>query len=120
MTTDDLALTKAIALAHPGTSPKITFDELVETIPALRAEVDWLRARLARTAAECAYCGKVFAADDPAQADHWRNCPDHPARAELEQLRDKLRWTALELDRCREQARLYHNALVEAQAREIA
>lgn len=89
---DDLALTKAMALARPGAPlpdlPAVV-ETLVETIPALRAEVEALR-------------------------------------AENRQLSTDLKWTALELDRCRAHGqelqaenerlsnlnRLYHNQIV--------
>lgn len=70
--------------------------------------INKLHLRLSRAAIECVYCHGVFAVNDPAWAEHWRDCPSHPARAALRQaqyeladLRSQLKVVALELDRCR-------------------
>jgi hypothetical protein len=76
----------------------MTIEEIVEIIPALRAEIAALKAQLERTTSECVYCGRRFPADDPGQLDHWRDCAKHPARAELQRLS--------------EINRLYHNQIV--------
>lgn len=71
------------------------------TKPEMQQVIDKLHSRISRTACECVYCHRVFAVNDPAWAEHWRECEKHPARAELADLRSQLKWTALELDRCK-------------------
>lgn len=81
------------------------------TKPEMQDLINQLYQQLLHTAVQCHYCRAVFAATDPAQSAHWRECPNHPARLELAELRSQLKWTALELDKCRSEARLYHNAV---------
>lgn len=78
------------------------------TKPEMQQVIDKLHSRISRTACECVYCHGVFAVSDPAWAEHWRDCPSHPARAALRQaqdevtdLRSQLKFVALELDRCK-------------------
>lgn len=78
------------------------------TKPEMQQVIDKLHSRLSRAAVECVYCHNTFAVNDPAWSEHWRDCPSHPARAalrlaqdELADLRSQLKWTALELDRCK-------------------
>lgn len=71
------------------------------TKPEMQDIINKLHLRLSRAACECVYCHRVFAVSDPAWAGHWRDCPNHPAGAELAELRSQLKWTALELDRCK-------------------
>lgn len=40
---------------------------------------------------DCQYCDQRFnPSDTEALADHWRECPNHPARVEIERLQDQL------------------------------
>lgn len=78
------------------------------TKPEMQDIINKLHQRLSRAAVECVYCHSVFAVNDPAWAEHWRDCPSHPARAALRQAQDELadarsqlKWMALELDRCK-------------------
>lgn len=68
----------------------MTIDQLVETIPALRTELETLRLENDRL------------------------------RVELDKTRGDLKWTAYELDQCRHRARLYHNALADVMGAEDA
>jgi hypothetical protein len=60
-------------------------------IEALLGEVERQGQELARLArvAECIHCGAILKADD-SDLEHWRTCPKHPARAEVERLRTAL------------------------------
>jgi hypothetical protein len=85
----------------------------------LIAEIERLRARLARRAIECHYCGAVMAADDAqAQRTHWRDCPQHPAREVLLRLEQENAKLQADRDYWADQARLLHDTVV-AQLEEI-
>lgn len=39
---------------------------------------------IAQEKVDCYYCGARFGVGDPAADEHWRDCPEHPAREALD------------------------------------
>jgi len=64
---------------------------MLATIETLRAELlrvaEELKARV--TTAKCYHCGETIPLAEG--GEHWRTCAKHPARLEIERLRDLLR-----------------------------
>lgn len=65
---------------------------LMENTEVVRAKLAERDAELAkiRDRSECIYCGMSLSADEDSQdSEHWKTCEEHPARAEVEELREK-------------------------------
>ena len=65
-------------------------EELSQICARQAVEIERLKARIINfeNNSECVHCGAVVPIAD-ADVNHWRECPSHPARAEIERLKDE-------------------------------
>ncbi len=73
--------------------------QAVHVIENQAAEIERLRLLESNAMGECVYCCAVLDQHDPSSFRHWETCDKHPARAEIERLRQELEQVRAGLDR---------------------